>query len=185
MLGASWDGPRPRQCGAMRATLQPGGSFPDIALPDHDGVVRTLSELTAGDPLIRHFYRGWFCPKERAWLPELLALAERAEVAYTAVASVSVEPPPVQAAVRAGLGARWPFLSDEHRSAQGELDLLEHTDTVHHPYVPTVFVLFPDLTVHAVYNGYWFWGRPCVADLWRDLREVTRRVRTDWQVPAP
>jgi len=169
----------------VRADLQPGGRIPDLALPDSDGVPRTLSELAAGDPLVLHFYRGWFCPKERAWFPELLSLAERAEVAYTAIVSVSVEPTEVQAAVRAGLGARWPFLSDEGRTAQAELDLLEHTDTEHRPYVPTVFVLRPDLAVHSVYNGYWFWGRPCVADLWRDLREVTRQVRPDWEVPAP
>lgn len=169
----------------MRANLAPGGSFPDLTLPDQNRVVRSLSELAGGDPLVVHFYRGWFCPKERAWFPELLGLAERAEVAYTGLVSVSVEPPQVQAAVRAGMGARWPFLSDEDRTAQTELDLLEHTDAEHHPYVPTVFVLFPDLTVYSVYNGYWFWGRPSVAELWRDLREVTRTVRPDWEVPPP
>ncbi len=169
----------------MRANLAPGGAFPDLTLPDQSGVARSLSELAGGDPLVVHFYRGWFCPKERAWFPELLGLAERAEVAYTALVSVSVEPPQVQAAVRAGIGARWPFLSDEDRTAQAELDLLEHTDTEHRPYVPTVFVLSPDLTVHSVYNGYWFWGRPSVADLWRDLREVTRTVRPDWEVSPP
>ncbi len=169
----------------MRADLVPGGQFPDLALPDQGQVLRSLSELASGDPLVVHFYRGWFCPKERAWFPELLALAERAEVAYTALVSVSVEPPAMQAALRAGMGARWPFLSDQGRTAQAELDLLEHTDTEHHPYVPTVFVLFPDLRVYSVYNGYWFWGRPSVTDLWRDLREVTRAVRTDWEVPPP
>ncbi|MEJ7742734.1 MAG: redoxin domain-containing protein [Nocardioidaceae bacterium] len=169
----------------MRVDLAPMRTFPDLALPDHGGVVRSLSELAGGDPLVVHFFRGWFCPKERAWFPELLALAERAEVAYTALVSVSVEPPEVQAALRAGMGARWPFLSDQDRTAQAELDLLEHTDTEHHPCVPTVFVLFPDLTVYSVYNGYWFWGRPSMADLWRDLREVTRAVRSDWEVPSP
>ena len=169
----------------MRADLLPGGQFPDLALPDQGGVLRSLSELAGGDPLVVHFYRGWFCPKERAWFPELLALTERAEVAYTALVSVSVEPPAIQAALRAGMGARWPFLSDQRRSAQAELDLLEHTDTEHHPYVPTVFVLFPDLRVYSVYNGYWFWGRPTMTDLWRDLREVTRAVRSDWEVPRP
>ncbi len=99
--------------------------------------------------------------------------------------SVSVEPSDVLAALRAGMGARWPFLSDHDRTAQATLDLLESTDTEHHPYVPTVFVLFPDLTVYSVYNGYWFWGRPSRAELWRDLREVTRAVRSDWDVPAP
>jgi len=115
----------------MRADLVPGRRFPDLALPDQDGVIRSLSELAGGDPLVVHFYRGWFCPKERAWFPELLALAERAEVAYTALVSVSVEPPAIQAALRAGMGARWPFLSDQDRIAQAELDLLEHTDTEH------------------------------------------------------
>lgn len=161
----------------------PGEPFPDLALPDQDGVVRTLSELAAGDPLVVQFYRGWFCRKERAWFPEMLALAARAEVAYTAMVSVSVEPPLVQAATRAGLGAHWPFLSDETRATQTELDLLEHTDTEHHPYVPTVFVLLPSLKIHSVYNGYWFWGRPSLAELWRDLREVSRQVRPDWNVP--
>jgi peroxiredoxin len=169
----------------MHADLGVGGAFPDLVLPDHGGVRRSLSELAGGDPLVVHFYRGWFCPKERAGFAELLALAERAEVAYTAMVSVSVEPPEVLAAVRAGLGARWSFLSDEDRAAQAQLELLEHTDTVHHPYVPTVFVLFPDLTIYSVYNGYWFWGRPSMADLWHDLREVTRRSRSDWEVAPP
>ena len=79
-----------------------------------------------------HFFRGWFCPKERAWFPELLALAERAAVAFTAIVSVSVESSVVQAALGAGMGTRWPFLSDQDRTAQAELDLLEHTDTEHH-----------------------------------------------------
>jgi len=29
----------------MRADITPGGVFPDYALPDHTGTVRTLSEL--------------------------------------------------------------------------------------------------------------------------------------------
>ncbi len=37
----------------------------------------------------------------------------------------------------------------------------------------------------TVYNGYWFWGRPSTADLWRDLREVTRTARPDWDLATP
>ena len=29
----------------MRSDIIPGGAFPDYALPDHTGTVRTLSEL--------------------------------------------------------------------------------------------------------------------------------------------
>ena len=65
--------------------------------------------------------------------------------------SVSVDAPEVNAAFRAGLGARWTFLSDPERTVQAQLGLRETTDTRHHPYVPRVFTLSPDgLRVHAV-----------------------------------
>jgi hypothetical protein len=31
---------------AMRPDIAPGGPFPDYALPDHTGTVRSLSEVT-------------------------------------------------------------------------------------------------------------------------------------------
>jgi len=31
----------------MRADIVPGGLFPDYALPDHTGTIRTLSDLQA------------------------------------------------------------------------------------------------------------------------------------------
>ena len=36
----------------MRNDIIPGGVFPDYALPDQCGVVRTLGELQGRDPLI-------------------------------------------------------------------------------------------------------------------------------------
>jgi peroxiredoxin len=72
--------------------------------------------------------------------------------------SVSVDPPEVEAAFRAGIGGRWTFLSDESRELQAQLGLREITDTVHYPYVPTVFTLDPDLRIHSAYNGYWLRG---------------------------
>jgi hypothetical protein len=50
--------------------------------------------------------------------------------------------------------------------------------------VPAVFTLFPDLTIHRIYDGYWFWGRPTLEELRRDLREITRAIRADWDAPA-
>ena len=41
--------------------------------------------------------------------------------------------------------------------------------------IPHTLVLKPGLVVHSIYNGYWFWGRPSVDDLWRDLRAATQR----------
>jgi peroxiredoxin len=98
--------------------------------------------------------------------------------------SLSVDPPEVAAAFRAGLGARWTFLCDPGRAILGRLGLRETTDTVHNPYIPAVFVLLPDLRVHRSYDGYWFWGRPTEDELVRDLREASALIRPDWQAPS-
>ena len=51
--------------------------------------------------------------------------------------------------------------------------------------IPYTLVLKPRLVVHSIYNGYWFWGRPSVVDLWHDLRVVTSEIRPDWDLAAP
>ncbi len=169
----------------MRDDLREGATFPDLALPDQDGNRRTLGALAEGDPVVLHFYRGWFCPKDRAYFQQvLLPLQAEAEVAYARLVSVSVEPPEVTAAFRAGLDARWTFLCDPERRYLDDLGLRETTDTLHDPYVPTMVTLFPDLRVHRTYNGYWFWGRATAEDLRQDLRAITRELRPDWEVPA-
>ena len=164
-------------------SLAPGTRFPDIDLPDHTGRPRTLSELAGGDPLVLLTSRGWWCPKEQRHLRELCRLQDEFEVAYSRIVVLSVDPPEVQSAFRAGLGARFSFLSDAERRWIEPLGLLERTDTVHHPYLPAAFTLFPDLTIHRAYNGYWYWGRPTMEDLRRDMREITERMRPDWDPP--
>jgi peroxiredoxin len=167
----------------VQASLAPGGRFPDLELPDHTGRQRRLSEIAGGDPLVLLTSRGWWCPKEQRYLHNLVALQDEFEVAYARIVVVSVDPPEVQAAFRAGLGARFLFLSDAERRYLDELGLRETTDTVHHPYLPGGFSLFPDLTIHAAYNGYWFWGRPTHEELRADMRAITRQIRRDWEPP--
>ncbi len=87
--------------------------------------------------------------------------------------------------MRDALGASWPFLSDPGRIVQKDLDIAEYTDPRHDPMIPYTFVLAPELEIAAIYNGYWYWGRPSNEDLRRDLRDVTRRVRSDWDLGAP
>jgi peroxiredoxin len=156
-------------------------SLPDLALPDHAGRERRLSEIAGGDPVAVFFSRGWWCPKEQRYLRGLVLVQDEFEVAYSKLVVVSVDPPEVQAAFRAGLGARFTFLSDAERRYLDELDLREHADVVHHPYRPAAFTLFPDLRVHAAYNGYWFWGRPTLEELRRDMRAITMEIRADWE----
>jgi peroxiredoxin len=168
---------------AQRSALAPGLRVPELTFTDHAGNVRELSELVGGDPTVLQFYRGWWCPKEQAFFRRLVRLQDDAEVAYARLLSVSVDPWPVAAAFRAGLGARWTFLSDEDRTALRELGLCETTDTVNDPYIPTVYTLDPELTIHNAYNGYWYWGRPTEHELVQDLRAISRAIRPDWEPP--
>jgi len=160
-----------------------GQILPDLRLPDHNGAERSLSELIGGDPTILQTFRGPWCPKEQRFFRRLLELQDEMEVAYSRLISVSVDPPNVNRTLRTAIGARWVFLSDEPRSTQAQLGLREWTDTVHDPYLPAVFVLRPDRTVHSAYNGYWYWGRPTVEELILDLRTVSMEVRGDWDPP--
>ncbi len=162
-------------------TLAPGDPFPDLDLPDHTGRPRRLSELAAGDPLALLFSRGWWCPKEQRHLREMTALQDDFEVAYARIVVVSIDGPEVQSAFRAGLGARFTFLSDADRRWLDRLGLLEKTDTLHRPYRPTAFALYPDLTIHRAYDGYWYWGRPTAEDLRQDMRAISREIREDFE----
>ena len=157
--------------------------FPDLELLDHTGRLRRLSELAGGDPLALVTSRGWWCPKEQRFLRGLVALQDEFEVAYSRIVVLSVDSPEVQSAFRAGLGARFTFLSDHERRYVEQLGLRETTDTVHDPYLPAAFMLHPDLRVHSSYNGYWFWGRPTPQEIREDMRAITQAIRPDWDPP--
>ncbi len=93
---------------------------------------------------------------------------------------VSVDPPRVQEAFKAGLGARFPFLSDEDRSLTDRLGISESTDRRHGPLpVPFTFALLPDLTIHRIFNGWYFVGRPTPEELRQTSRQLTGIVAED------
>lgn len=115
----------------------------------------------------------------------LTGFQEELAVSYGKLAVVSVDPPKVNAAFRAGLGARFPFLSDADRSAIQRVDIVDGSDTVHGPIaIPYTFTLLPDLTIHQIYCGWWYVGRPTVEELRKDLREMLRRSRPDFDPQA-
>jgi peroxiredoxin len=158
----------------MRADLVPGNPFPDLRLPDHTGRARSLREIAAKQPLILCFLRGWWCPKEQVRLRLLVELQETIQREYGQIAVVTVDEPYVNGTLRAGVGARFPFLSDEERAVATELDLLEVTDEKHRPYLPFTFVLDSLLHIHTSWCGFWFIGNPTAHELRLALREVTR-----------
>jgi peroxiredoxin len=166
-------------------TLTPGATFPDYELPDHMKTPRKLSELQGGDPLILTLARGHYCPKEHQQHLELAAFYPKIAVAYTQIATISTDADHELKEFRASLGAQWTFLSDPDRTVQKDLGIQEYTDPEHDPMIPYTLVLKPGLVIHSVYNGYWFWGRPSIDDLYRDLRAVTREIRPDWDLSAP
>jgi peroxiredoxin len=169
----------------MRADIVPGGVFPDYELTDHTKTRRTLSGLQGINPMILLLSRGHFCPKDNRQHLELAANYPKIAVAYTQMVTISTDNIVETSEFRASVGAQWTFLSDAGRKIARDLDIAEYTDPFHDPMIPYTFVLKPGLVIHSVYNGYWFWGRPSFEDLRRDLREVTREIRPDWDLAAP
>ena len=169
----------------MRSDIVPGGVFPDYSLPDHTGAVRSLSEIQGDDPMILTLARGHYCPKEHQQHLDLAAMQAKLAVAYTGIATIATDEHHTIQEFRASVGAQWPFLSDPGRIVQQDLDIEEYTDPGNDPMIPHTFVLKPGLVIHSVYNGYWFWGRPSVDDLWRDLRAATSEARPDWDLSTP
>jgi peroxiredoxin len=169
----------------MRSDIVPGATFPDYELPDHENVPRRLSELQGGDPLILTLARGHYCPKEHQQHLELAAAYPKIAVSYTQVATIATDEHHTLQEFRASVGAPWTFLSDAGRIVQRDLDIQEYTDPEHDPMIPHTLVLKPGLVIHSIYNGYWFWGRPSVVDLWHDLRAATREIRPDWDLSDP
>ena len=144
-----------------------------------------LSELQGDDPLILTLARGHYCPKEHQQHLELAAFYPKIAVAYTQIATIATDEHHELQEFRASVGAQWPFLSDPGRIVQKDLEIQEYTDPEHDPMIPHTLVLKPGLVVHSIYNGYWFWGRPSVIDLWHDLRAVTSEIRPDWDLSTP
>jgi peroxiredoxin len=169
----------------MRSDIEVGRTFPDYELPDQDGTARRLSDLQGSNPMVLHLSRGGFDPKEHCFLHHLVDASLDFRVAYTRVVVISTDNQLEINEFRDSVGAQFSFLSDPQRTLQKDLDIVEYTDPVHDPMIPHTFVLAPELTIAVIYNGYWYWGRPTVEELHRDLRAVMRKVRVDFDLSAP
>ena len=180
----------------MTTNLRVGDVFPDFELPDHRNNPRRLSKFTKpslmdeklgfedGYPLILIFGRGFFCPRDQQHMRQLVQFQSELAVNFGKLATVSTDAPLTGAAFRAGLGAEWPFLSDESREVIRSIDILDETEG-EYAYVaqPYTFVLRPDLTIHRVYDGWFFVGRPTLEELRHDLRTIME-ARSDYHYEA-
>lgn len=166
----------------MRDDIRPGATFPDYELPDHTDTMRKLSVLQGDDPMVVVLSRGYYCPKDRQQLMELVPFAAHCVVGFTRLVTITTDTLLQVNELRMGLGANWPFLHDERRTVQKDLDIQEYTDPDHDPMIPHTFVLEPQLRIHKIYNGYWFWGRPTPHELHLELRAISERIRPDWRI---
>lgn len=164
----------------MRAGMVPSARFPDYVLPDHTRVPRRLSALQSDQTLVLVLTRGAFCPKDRHHHHELVRFYPQLVVGFTHIVTITTDDWHTANNMRQQIGASWPFLLDEERIVQRDLDIKEYTDTEHDIMIPHTIVLKPGLVIHKIYNGYYYWGRPSMADLHHDLREATQEIRTDW-----
>ena len=106
-------------------------------------------------------------------------------VAYTKVVTISTDNLIETNEMRDALGAGWPFLSDPGRLIQKDLDIAEYTDPHHDPMIPYTFVLGPGCESSPSTTATEYWGRPSNEDLRRDLRDLPRLIRPDWDLGAP
>lgn len=180
----------------MATSLRVNDQFPDVVLPDHQNEMIQLSHLTRpglldqylgfqeGSPLILIFLRGFFCPRDQQQMRQMVEFQAELAVNYARVVTISADPPRVNAAFRAGLNARWPFLSDESRQLIKQINILDETEGEYaYRAQPYTFVLRPSLQIHAIYNGWFFVGRPTLEELRHDLRSIVE-MRTDYRYEA-
>ena len=180
----------------MTTNLRVNDQFPDIALPNHQNELTRLSHFTKpslldthlgfldGYPLILVFFRGFFCPRDQQQMRQFVEFQHELRVNYGKLVAVSADPPLVQAAFRAGLGAQWTFLSDEQRTIIKQINILDETEGEYaYRAQPYTFVLRPDLRIHSIYNGWYFVGRPTNEELRHDLRDIMES-RSDYRYEA-
>jgi peroxiredoxin len=165
--------------------LVPGTAFPDYELTGHDRKRYRLSDVQGSDPMIVVLSRGHYCPKDFQQHKLLVDFYPQIAVAYAQIVTISTDSIYEANEMRDSLGAQWLFLTDPGRKVQKDLGIKEYTDPTHDPMIPHTLVLEPGLKIYSVYNGYWFWGRPSPGELWQDLREVSRRLRPDWDLADP
>jgi peroxiredoxin len=164
----------------MSKGLDPGDVFPDYELPDEQGALHRLSDLQGDDLLVVHLSRGEHCPRERQHHRELLRLQEWLPVAFTQLVSILPNDLHDTYKLKISTGAAWTFLADTELAVQTAHGIDEYTDLHHAATVPHTLVLGPGRVIDRAYCGYWYWGRPSSERLWADLRDLTRRVKADF-----
>lgn len=117
------------------------------------------------------------CPRDQQQTRQL--------VEFQRELTVSADPPLVQAAFRAGLGAQWTFLSDEQRVVIKQLNILDETEGEYacrsQPY--TLVLVLTCASMPSTTAGTSWGGPPPRSCGARDLR-ATMQSRSDYRYEA-
>ena len=172
----------------MIDSLRPGNEFPDFERPDQDENSVKLSDVMDGFPTAIVFSRGYHCPKDHRQLANYVEyLQPELRVNYCHVVVVSCDLPEVTRDFRDRLGATFPFLCDHELELVKQLDILGGSGGLYNVAraVPYTFVVDGSRTIHKIYNGYWYVGRPTVEELRMDYREIMSRRPNWWRGGEP
>lgn len=164
----------------MSKHLKPGMVFPNFELPDENGVMHTLSDLQGDAAMVVMLGRGEHCPRERQHQFEMVKFQQWQPVAFTEMVTILPNDLHDTLKMKIATGAHWTYLADVDLEVQRYFAIDEYTDEHHAATVPHTVILAPGRIIDKVYVGYWFWGRPSPYQLWQDLGELFRRIKTDF-----
>src|SRR5215467_15568741 len=105
----------------MLKDLKRGDVFPNVQLPDENGVMHRLSELQGDDVMVLMLGRGEHCPRERHQQREMLKFYEWCSVAYTQVVTILPNDLHDVHKLKISTGAHWTFLADAELEVQRAL----------------------------------------------------------------
>ena len=169
----------------MRSDIVPGGIFPDYELPDQTGSCASSANCRARI----HSSLRWRAVTIAQRSTSSIWNSPRSTRRSRWRTLRSPRSPPTITIPSRNSARQWepsgPSFRTPNEPIQKDLDIQEYTDPEHNPMIPHTLVLKPGLVIYSIYNGYWFWGRPSIADLWRDLRTATSEVRPDWDLSTP
>lgn len=185
----------------------PGDRLVDADLVDHRGRTTSVAGLVripeasrrqgfGPGPVLVLTGRGWFCPRDQAHLPAVVATQDDLGLNGVTMAYIATQHWREQAAFRAGLDATFPFLSDQDRALLGPNGLVDWTEgeeaDVARPYAFLATVVpadgaDPGLVITHAWDGWWLAGRPDAHDLRAAVREVAADnpggAWEDWTTP--
>ena len=75
----------------MSPDIIPGARFPDYVLADHTKTRRRLSDLQGDQLMIVVLTRGFFCPKDRQHMLELVRFHPQFVVGYTQLVTITTD----------------------------------------------------------------------------------------------